>query len=90
MMVVTSNNDSGFTGFHPTFFIYIYLFPCVGKFHQNLERMNSYVIVNSAKSFNRHVTDVRFVDFLVISPTVAVITRDGTHIFNKSNIPSIR
>ena len=61
-----------------------------GKFHQNLQRMTSHVIATSVKSFNKYVNDVRFVDFLVVSPTVAVITRDGSHITNKSNIPLIR
>ena len=66
----------------------VYLF--IGKFHQNLQRMTTHVIANSVKSFNKYVNDVRFVDFMVVSPTVAIITRDGSEITNKSNIPPIR
>ena len=52
--------------------------------------MTTHVIANSVKSFNKYVNDVRFVDFMVVSPTVAIITRDGSEITNKSNIPPIR
>ena len=52
--------------------------------------MTSHTIANSVESFNKYVNDVRFVDFMVVSPTVAVVTRDGTQIINKSNIPAIR
>ena len=46
--------------------------------------MTTHVIANSVKSFNKYVNDVRFVDFMVVSPTVAIITRDGSEITNKS------
>ena len=61
----------------------------MGKLHQKLETYCHATVCSSLKQFDKAIDDVSFLDFHVLSPTTAIVVKDGLIIKSHSNIPSI-